>query len=601
MAYRIEQNSVTEKDEVIIDGFQAGIADSPYEGIASLKNLNIKYYPGIVYPNYKLQAATINSGVWFAGTHSTNVSGNTGWFFTAPTSTTIASQFTAWAQSPAGIVYLIDTSGNILKQTGVGASTFANLTGNPVGGTGQGIAFWRNYLLVFRDNSIDCCGDGTGDAGITASNWITTGMFPIINTASVSLTGTPAAAATSATLSSAWTLSTGTYQATVALTGGPPNSQKIYVSLVNGATTISWLVPLWLAASGATLTNVTAVATGFQHPAFISSNDNWLYYGNGSFLGALSVPAEQTFNPLIKASFAVNYSALGLPDSESISWISELRTNLLVGGIRKIYPWDRVSTSWQTPIPVTEPIRKIVNIMNNIYIFAGNKGNIYFSNGYAISLKKKIPDSFFNAIDPQISIGGYMQHRNKLFFQVYAQDSKTNIPICAGVMSYDITTEAINFDNENSTGFVPSATGSGVGNVLVDISDTSTSLFDNYLSSWYNSGVGGLDYNNTTLPSNNEPQIETDLIPVGTFTEPKTYTSIEFKLDKPLASGDSITVYARNSLGDTYTLVGTTNTAILSDFYNPLTFQKNQWLQLKVTMSCGTNSSFIRLREIRIR
>lgn len=601
MAFKYEQN-LQGKSELVIDGWEKGIADSPYQGIASLKNLNIKYYPGVAYVNYKMQAATINSGVWFAGTHSTNVSGNTGWYFTAPTSTTIAAQFTAWTQSPAGIVYLIDSSGNILKQAGVGSSTFLNLTGNPAGGAGQGISFWRNYLIVFRESSIDYCGDGTGDAGVVAANWNTSALFPIVTTATLGLTGTPAKDSTSATLSSAWTLPTGTYQATATLTGGPPNTQIIYVALTKGATTITWPSPgLWLASAGASFTNVKAISSG-SHPNFISSNDNYLYYGNNNFLGALAVPAGQTFNPLVATSFTINYAALGLPDYESISWISELRTSLLIGGQRKIYPWDRISTSWETPVPVIEPVKKIVNIMNNIYIFAGNKGNLYFSNGYAISLKKKIPDSFFGKIDPQITIGGYMQHRNKLYFQVYVQDSKDGTPVASGIMSYDILTEALNFDNENSVGFIPSATGSGIGNVLVDVSDTSSSIYDNYLSSWYNNSTGGLDFNNTTPYSNNEAQIETDLIPIGTFAQPTTFSNIEFKLDKPLATGDSITVYARQSLSDTYTLVGTTTSAVLSDFYTPLPFQKWQWLQLKMTMSCATTgSSMIRLKEIRIR
>ena len=600
MAYRYDTTD-DEKQELVIDGWEKGIAESPYQGIASMRNLNIKYYPGMAYVNYKLQPANLNSGgIWFAGTHSTNVSGNAGWIFTAPGAGASSSQFTAWAQSPAGIVYLIDSSGTIQKQTSVGSNNFTALTGNPAGGTGQGIAFWKNYLIVFRGTSIDVCGDGTGDAGVTSANWNPGTMFPITLQTSISLTGTPAAAANSATLSSAWAQPTGTYQATIALTGGPPNSQIIYVAATNGSTAITWTPNLWLAAAAGTLTNVTAI-TNSAHPTFISSNDGYLYFGNGFLVGQLFTPVQQTFNPLVKTSFGVTVAALGLPDFESISWISELRTNLLIGGSRKIYPWDRVSTSWQTPIPVTEPIKKITNIMNNIYILAGNKGNIYFSNGYAIAIKKKIPDSFFGLVDPQITWGGYMQHRNKLYFQVYVQDSKTQIPVASGVMSYDIETEALNFDNENSIGYTPSGSNSGVGNILIDVSDTSSSLFDNYLSSWYNSSIGGIDYNDTTLYSNNEPQIETDLIPVGTFANPKTFTSIEFKLDEPMVSGDSITVYARQSLSDTYVLVGTTTTGILSDFYTPLPFEKFQWLQLKVTMSCGMSSTRIRIKEIRIR
>lgn len=102
---------------------------------------------------------------------------------------------------------------------------------------------------------------------------------------------------------------------------------------------------------------------------------------------------------------------------------------------------------------------------------------------------------------------------------------------------------------------------------------------------------------------NNESLIETDIIPVGTFFNQKTFSSIEFKLDQPMTSGDSISVYARQSLSDNYQLVGTTSTAVLSSSVQSIAFEKWQWLQLKITTSTGgspTTSSRVRLREIRI-
>ena len=81
---------------------------------------------------------------------------------------------------------------------------------------------------------------------------------------------------------------------------------------------------------------------------------------------------------------------------------------------------------------------------------------------------------------------------------------------------------------------------------------------------------------------------------------------MEFKLDQPMKSGDSITVYARQSLSDTYVQVGTTagSTLKLSDVYSPLNFQRFQWVQFMITLNCNSNassSSFDRLREIRLR
>jgi len=124
-----------------------------------------------------------------------------------------------------------------------------------------------------------------------------------------------------------------------------------------------------------------------------------------------------------------------------------------------------------------------------------------------------------------------------------------------------------------------------------------------------------MNYNDSTLWSNYEPAIETDLIPVGTFLTQRTFETVEYKLDKPLASGDSIRLSYRTKFSGSYTLVGTsqvtsnqgtttatsdTATQVLSDVFNS-DIENAQWLQLKVEFKCASSSSYIRLREIRIR
>lgn len=39
MAYHTEENPITGKPEIVIDGFQNGIADSPELGIADMRNI----------------------------------------------------------------------------------------------------------------------------------------------------------------------------------------------------------------------------------------------------------------------------------------------------------------------------------------------------------------------------------------------------------------------------------------------------------------------------------------------------------------------------------------------------------------------------------
>jgi hypothetical protein len=133
--------------DLIIDGWEQGIQASPYKGIANIRNLNTSYYPGVAYVNYKRQGCTMSGG----------------------TMTNPVQQ----AVSPVGLIYILDDTGQIFKQSTVNSSTFAKLvngTGRQGNGSG-GLAYWNNYLVVFGDGMIEFCGDGSGDGGVTSANW----------------------------------------------------------------------------------------------------------------------------------------------------------------------------------------------------------------------------------------------------------------------------------------------------------------------------------------------------------------------------------------------------------------------------------------------
>jgi hypothetical protein len=247
-----------------------------------------------------------------------------------------------------------------------------------------------------------------------------------------------------------------------------------------------------------------------------------------------------------------------------------------------------------------EILVKGINILNNIYLFAGNKGNIYVSNGYSIKRFVKMPDYIAGVVDPAWYVGGIMQHRQRPYFQMLAKNSQTGANIMAGIFSLDLDTGALNMENEFSGGLNPA----GMVSTGVLIDDNSLAInYDKYYAA-YGATASKIDYNDTTLYSNNEVVIETDIVPIGTHFQNRTFQSAEFKLDQPLRSGDSISLYARPSLSADYTLIGTTTTQTLSGGFQTMPIEKLQWIQFKVTMSCNataTSSSFNRLREIRIR
>lgn len=583
MSYRLEKNG--DEQDIVIDGFEKGIADSPFLGIGNIRNLNVRYYEGVAYVNYKRQACTISGGTMGKPLYDTT--------------------------SQDGIIYISDDNQQIWKQSAINSTTFNLLTGSFADSI-YGIQCWNSYLIVFYNGRIDICGDGSGDGGITSSNWNTgtaaTGVWPIKGV-TITLTGTPAAGDTTATISTYtdaqgtarafWNGPNGTY---FGIVGG--SGQTVLVTMAQNSSTINWYPALNIAGSDSTIaitpTSSTSV-TQLAHMSLVSNNDGNLYFGNGANVGAFSLNTNQVFSKGKMQTFNFNVSALGLPPTDGAIWLIELRNLLMVAGNHKIYPWDRISPQWSNPVPIDENISKMINILNNVYILAGNKGNIYISNGYNAQRFKKIPDYISGLIDPQIEYGGIMSHRQNLWFQARFRNSNTSSTVLIGLFSLNLDTGALVMEAQLSAGLTPS--GSSATSLLIDNSGLTLLPYDNYYSA-YGANTSGIDYNNTNLWSSNEPIIETDIIPIGTFAKLRTFKSAEFKLDQPLLSTDSISLYARQSLSDSYTLIGTTNTSVLSFLYQTIPFEKWQWIQFKVTMSttgASSTSSFIRLREIRIR
>lgn len=706
MAYR----SNKEDKSIVIDGFENGIAPSPYLGISNIRNLNTNYYPGVAYVNYSRQAATIN-GIWYAGIHSTNVSNNTGWIFTAQgTGNGGMTNPVQKTTSPSGLSYILDDSGQIWKQSAVNSTTFNKLGG----GSGRlalgasGIVYWNNYLAVFGAGLIEFCGDGTGDSGITDANWNLNNISPATNTAVFTVdfvssssqllfsvnpsnlprfqindpvqfttTGTLPASlvlnttyyiksidysssfitistsvggstftftsngtgthtitdystplpignvtslvlsfssvigATTATITSYidtrgvtvlanWQGATGVYNVVMA------DGQKLAAAFTNGSATITFLAPIVYLAPGARSAQLLDTTVTNYKP-YVSKADGNLYFANGRYLGRiLAQNSNINFNPGLASTYDVNFGVASLlQQTDTITDMTDLNSTLVVSGQKDMYTWDYTSPTMTAPSPVGEQIFTITNLLNNVYILAGQKGNIYISNGYSAQLFYKIPDFIAGVIDPVWSWGGFMVHRSKLFFQVLAKNtSGTNL--LAGVFSLIVSppavgssTEGLVMEAQNSYGLTP-ASGALSGGVLIDNSPSANGN-DSYYSAWSNGATtGGIDYNDTTLWQNFEPTIETDIIPIGTILDKKTMGNIQFKLDRPMASGDQIRMYWRPSLTDSYVLMGTTTTTQLSEYY-PSNISQSQWAQFKIQMKCApSSSSFIPLREIRI-
>lgn len=706
MSYRYEKEQGGGR-AIVFDGIEKGISSSPYLGMANCRNINTSYYPGVGYVNYKRQLSPLStSSLFYAGIHSVNVSNNLGWTFAAPGGSVSMGNPLHKATSPKGINYILDDTGQVWKQTGVNASTFAALGNVGRFGNGHGgLAYWNNYLVVFGDGFIEFCGDGTGDSTIVSGNWnirsgtgnnvflVTASTSPSqltfllptgFGTTSISV-GDPVTFTSTGTLPAPLVVGTTYYVTSVAgniyqvslTTGGgnitftsagtgvisvtdilgllpignitnfsffgltPGNSTLTIAQYTSptGATVVSnWLSPTGQYAiidptgniilgnftyKSATVTLVAPLSSNLvlgnysvqilntltsNYRAYVSKLDGNLYFANGRYLGAIvSFNSNTTFNPGSPSTYTVDFGITVVPQpQDSITDMVDLNSNMVISGNFDIYSWDYLSANVQTSNPVGEQIVRMINLLNNIYILAGTKGNVYVSNGFSAQVFYKIPDYVSSSIDPVWNYGDLMVHRAKLFFQAMATTSSgTNV--LAGVFSIIASPSTIGenatgfvMESQNSYGLTPSAGAKPTG-VLIDNEAFSTGL-DMYYSGWSNgASAGGIDFNDGTGWSNFEPVIESDLIPVGDLVgdQKHTFGNIEFKLDRPMLSGDQIRLSWRPSLTDSYSVIGTTATTVLSE-YKQSNIAQAQWIQFKAELACGTPTSFIPLREVRL-
>lgn len=337
--------------------------------------------------------------------------------------------------------------------------------------------------------------------------------------------------------------------------------------------------------------------TQYQHQA-ISATDGAVYICNGSSLASILVKSGQSFDPTNSATYTLTASALALPTNDYAQCLAQLGTSLLVGGILNyIYPWDRLSTSFSYPLvlPESNTVR-IVTSNSTSYIFCGNRGRIYLTNGADISYYTKLPDYLSGVSDPYMMWGDAMYWKNQLYFTATATTNAGGaLSTIGGVWAIDLASNALRGSNQLSYG-----TYGGTASVLSPIL-TSTPAGGGFYAGWTNAGTAGIDVTTSTLYTGGQAYVDTDIIPVGTFYNPDTLGQVEYKLASPLVAGESVQILARANLSANFTSIFTSTAQQISDagFAN---FEKNQWVQFRVvTTAVASNPSGCRLRELRFR
>lgn len=623
--------SFDSKDQaLVIQGFEKGIGVSPYAGISNMQSVNPSTIQGEVSVAFSTQSVT-QSPTYTSITANATISAGAG--FLVAKSVPNLEQYQAFyvtASTVSGItagttVYYVNTSvgndgfGNFTFGVGTTYAVFGGLTS----GTSGTVTFYTYNVAQpkFFEEA------WTQNSAAKRTNFMLDSLGQVWS--DYVLTGT----------TNSWT-----YTGNQANSGNSPDATAngnglVYWKTSNHASQGDWDGWLFIFRDGKIdYSNVDGVNNGVgyenvgvyhyawqtgltgqnfsncPHDAIVGPDGRVYFcdYYNVRKIYQTDLVTPTTFNPNAGTTYTyVTYNLLPIDDVSTC--ISPLGTNMLIGGtLNQAYTWDTTSNQISNPILLAESfVKKIVTVNVNAYIFAGNRGNIYITNGSQATPWAKIPDHISNTIEPYFDWGDAVYQKDRLYFSAFVTNNSNTGSMVAGyggIWAIDIPTQVLWLSNQLSYG-----TYTGYASALYSLPVnplTTPKQFANLptnpngyglLIGWNNNSNYGIDATVSTPYVGGQAIIESDLIPIGTYNVPQNNTYVEYKLATPLVSGESITLNYRPYFGTTWSLIGTDNVA--GNFTNtfPSSWANLKWIQLQAVLtSTGTTPSYVRLQQIRI-
>jgi hypothetical protein len=574
------------KKPIEINNWGNGIADSPNVGFAEMRNVDVVTHPGIIQLTPTLFQ-----------TQSSNTTGT----FTADSTTDIL--------TGPSMSYTVDGSGYIGKRI----VTVSNSGGALPSGLSAATLYWllpvdsTHYKLASSfananaNTPIDITSNGSGTNTITT---VDPGVFNYYayDNANSKLYAIDENgrvwqnSSTSITLGILWT---GVGNTT--LGGGNGLSVfKDYLTVFR-ANAIDFYGPL----SGSPTwnynpsSNFTLKGGNGQHKSLVGQDDI-LYWGDddGSFnpfIGSLQQKVGQTFDPTNTATYTISTGALILPKYKTVSSLTELGVNLMIGSAGyEIYPWDRSSATFALPIVSQEKnITAQININNQLYFAAGTKANTYLYNGYLALPFKVFPKHLLTTDSSVATITSMAALGRKLLFPVQTVGN-------SGVYCIDVLTKALVMENTISSGVV------GTSNaVLIPaiFSDGTT-----YTVSWKHQGGDtagngcdmSADGGTYHYPTSAGAYIVTQNFDLGYVNVPENPQNAELYLNYPLATNQTLTLSYRTQLTGAFTTLATfSGDNSTQAFQSPCGSITGTDVQFKIAL-VGTSSSTQQIQTFRI-
>ena len=638
MAYQIDPTN----GDLVITGFQNGIGSDPYSGLTDLKSVNpdsIANEASVSFSTKSVTQApiitsgsgsvtTASSGLFVAATSlkleqgqwiifnslpgGTGLSTNTPYYLFHFTQSGLNEEYQLFAATAA-----FPPSGSALGISASGAVTFSTIVPGLTKYFANSLGF--NWMIDANGRVWSDIQTTLGGGGVPATNsWVYTG-----NSTDSTSNGNGIVC----------------YQTVTDSTGGSGtsagvdewifiwrNSQIDYTKITaNGAATspiITWYYG-WEPSAGTTGNSQylqTASGVNNSHEALVTP-DGRVNYCDANQIGNFyqNVPSPGSdytgFNPTTSASYTFsNYNIL--PFDDTAQCMSFLNAQLLIGGkLNIVYPWDLTDNTYSTPLILLpeKNVQAIITIGNNGYIFAGNRGWIYLTNGSQASPWKKVPDHISGAVEPLIFWGGYITagaptgtatfNKDRLYFgcEVTLQSGGVATGY-GGIWCIDVNTGAMWNSNQMSYG-------SYAGYVSALIVSTAQSTYGpnigyGLIAGWSDAGTPtyGIDVSVAAPYTGGQSYVISDAIPVGTLLKPMTASQIEFKLATPLKTAETVQLLMSSYPTGSFTSLGTiTGTGVEISGNLPIVLQAQQWLVIQAILNSVVSSpSYNRLVQLRV-
>lgn len=648
MTFRYEKNYAGGQD-IVIDGWEKGIALSPEYGIADMRGCDNDTIPGVVMargPVYNYLAQSGGNNIYgYTSTFTADASTDNLTMATGVPTTYFAVTFSNSGGAlptglSAGTIYYLASAGTTTKVAttiqNLYAGTYVNITANGSGtntATGvnmgiikQTVSQWYQLNSNPNSTSVNYCFDHNGR--VWALNYIQPAQWTLITGAG----GT------------SFVNGIAVFQNWLFLFRD--NKIDVMGKLTGAISTHTWYNNWKTLAGGTNFTGLRKTLVGQDNVLYWTDYDDAFTTARLGYIGSLrELPGQTLFadtgNPSTSSAttnYTYNNNSLDFAGGIQPVALAELNTKLVIATAQAIsftqnqenscqlYTWDRVSPSFDFPLSLPfVVVNDIKNVNNIIYIFGGRKGIVYKTDLSSIQEAFTIPAQLYtantgttayegnplNSSSALSNIGGFLVDGINFGYQSVVQDKKlyfaVNYLSMTGLYAYDLSSGALsvlalpragagtdaNTDAVGIYSLALSATStfpSGYAILMFGVAYTgpSTYFVDGYINGGPNNGA-----------TNYIPYVTSDLVSVGTVNNKKTLQQIEYKLDKKMSTQSGLKIYYRTAIGDSWTLLTTDDYATYGAIASrniALPLNDIEWIQIKVALEFNT-----RLREIRLR